>query len=896
LDAFFDTCLEMLCVADLEGRFVRVNEAWGRLLGYEPGELAGRSFMSFVHPEDLEATRGALGELSEDRLVERFTNRYRAADGSYRCIEWRSRRVGEHVFAAARDTTEERRREAELVRLTRRLEESQAVAGVGSWAYEPSTGEIFWSKEIYRIFGRDESLPAPEYAEAVRYYDDESEERVRAAIAQTARDGTPYDLVLRLRDDSRGVRFVRAEGRARRGEGGVVVGLYGTAMDVTEQVRRERDLRELSERLEESQAVANVGSWTHDLVTGKVSWSRQLFHINGRDPDGPLPGFDGVLADYDDESAKLLDAAVREAAVNGTPYELVLRTRHGRNGVRFVRAKGRARRDAAGRVIGLYGTAMDVTAEVERERELRLLMERLEESQEVASVGSWAYDLATGGVSWSRQMFNIYGYDPAGAPPDYEGVLADYDDESAERLDGVVGEAVANGTPYEVVLKTRHGRNGVRYIKAKGRARRDADGAVVGLYGTAMDVTQQVEREAALRDARAEAEAASRAKGSFLANMSHEIRTPMTAILGYADLLHTLPREDLSADLIADAIETIRKNGAHLLALINDILDMSRIEAGKMTIESHAFDPRGLATEVVDLLASKASARAIGFGADFEGDLPPGVIGDTVRVRQVLLNLAGNAIKFTDAGSVRVGVAWMDGGPNEGRLLLSVLDTGIGMTGEQVRQVMTGDAFTQADSSMSRRYGGSGLGLRICRELVALMGGRIDVSSEVGHGTEFRVELPMRRARTTGGSGPEPDEATAVADRTMRGLRILLAEDGVDNQRLIRTRLERLGAAVSVVEDGQAAVRAVRQHAVAGAPFDLVLMDMQMPVMDGYEAARALSREHPGLPVVALTAHAMSGDRERCLAAGCVDYLTKPIEIEALVGVCSRWTARRKTA
>ncbi len=555
-------------------------------------------------------------------------------------------------------------------------------------------------------------------------------------------------------------------------------------------------------------------------------------------------------------------------------------------------------RDEAGRIVGLYGTALDVTAEVERERELRSLTDRLEESQAVANVGSWAFDLTTGEVSWSRQLFRIYGRDPADGPPDYEGVLSDYDGESAPMLDAMVREAVQNGTPYEAVLKTRHGHHGVRFVRAKGRARRDDHGAIVALFGTVMDVTEQIEREEELRRARAAAESASQAKGSFLANMSHEIRTPMTAILGYADLLHTLPREELSTDLIGDAIETIRRNGTHLLALINDILDMSKIEAGKMTLERRAFDPRSLVSDIVDLLASKASMRAIGFGAAFDDALPDALSGDAVRVRQVVLNLAGNAVKFTDAGRVGIGVSWRADEGDEGWLSIEVSDTGIGMSPDQVDEVMSGDAFTQADSSMSRRYGGSGLGLRICRELVSLMGGRIRVSSEMGVGSVFRVELPMRLAVPGDVERNEPASGPAQARRAdaLLGVRVLVAEDGVDNQRLIRLHLERLGAQVTMVEDGRAAVDAVAERASVGNRFDLVLLDMQMPVMDGYEAARLLARDHPATPVIALTAHAMLGDRERCLRAGCVDYLTKPLDVDALAAACTRWSAQRLSA
>ncbi len=389
-------------------------------------------------------------------------------------------------------------------------------------------------------------------------------------------------------------------------------------------------------------------------------------------------------------------------------------------------------------------------------------------------------------------------------------------------------------------------------------------------------------RSSDLREALTQAEQANQAKSEFLANMSHEIRTPMTAILGYAEVLldpNVLEEQSRSA------IHTIRRNGVHLLEIINDILDISKIEAGKLETERIACDPCRLLTDIDGLLRHRATEKGLAFEIGIEGGIPEEVRTDPTRLRQILINLIGNALKFTSAGFVRVTAAY-DGGQN--RLLITVADTGIGITSEQ--QDLLFRPFTQADQSTTRRYGGTGLGLTISKRLARLLGGDLTVESTPGVGSRFTVSIaagcPAGVRLRTKLASVTPDSLTPPAEvrRQLPNVRILLAEDGTDNQRLISYILKRAGAAVSVAADGQAAVEAACAADQAGQPFDIVLMDMQMPVLDGYGAAAELRRLGFDVPILALTAHAMTGDRERCLASGCNDYDTKPIDRSRLLG------------
>lgn len=401
------------------------------------------------------------------------------------------------------------------------------------------------------------------------------------------------------------------------------------------------------------------------------------------------------------------------------------------------------------------------------------------------------------------------------------------------------------------------------------------------LLHEAMMVARQVSGD--LERERTAAERASNAKSEFLANMSHELRTPMTAILGYADLMldPTLTPDDRTLHLA-----TVRRNGELLLALINDILDISKIEAGRMTVEEVATDPAQIAREVQSLLNVRAVAKGVLLRVEVAPDVPAIVASDPRRLHQILLNLVGNAVKFTDTGSVVLRCRVEQAG--EARLRFDIEDTGIGMSREQLGAIFR--PFTQADSSMSRRYGGTGLGLAISGRLASLLGGGISVESRPGAGSTFTLTLPMRPAAARSGAEPSTSKPRTLAgDRPLAGRRVLLAEDSPDNQRLIMHHLRKWGVAAVCVENGRLAVDAVCEAAVRNNPFELVLMDMQMPELDGYGAASLLRAKGWRGPIIALTAHAMAGDRERCIAAGCDDYLTKPIDPVQLAETCARW-------
>jgi len=407
-----------------------------------------------------------------------------------------------------------------------------------------------------------------------------------------------------------------------------------------------------------------------------------------------------------------------------------------------------------------------------------------------------------------------------------------------------------------------------------------------------------MELEAAMQQfqaARQDAEKASQSKSEFLANMSHEIRTPMTAILGYSQTL--LEDGDISVaprDRVA-AIHTICRNGDHLLQIINDILDISKIEAGKLEIERIGCSPVQLVADVKSLMQVRADAKNLPLNIEYIGGVPETIQSDPTRLKQILVNLIGNAIKFTETGGVRLVTRFVNTDPIGGTeaaepmIQFDIVDSGIGMTEQQVGELF--HAFTQADTSTTRKFGGTGLGLSITKRLAEMLGGDVTVYSKPGEGSTFRLRVTtgsldgvkmlddpataaIVQSETTASTNPDADELDCS---------VLLAEDGPDNQRLITYVLKKAGAEVTVVESGKLAMEAALTARDKGSPFDVILMDMQMPIMDGYEATGQLRQKGYAGPIIALTAHAMADDRQKCLDAGCDDYAPKPINREELI-------------
>jgi len=524
---------------------------------------------------------------------------------------------------------------------------------------------------------------------------------------------------------------------------------------------------------------------------------------------------------------------------------------------------------------------------------LRESEERLRLALDAGEMGSWELDLVTRTILSTEQTDRIVGCSPKSGRSSWAAFLDRVEIEDRPLVIASLDRALAVDAQYQVEFRSRRS-DGQRWLRAQGKSftsRPDGAKRVVGVLGDitghrlaqealrqANDLLEQrvAERTADLAAARAAAEAANEAKSQFLATMSHELRTPLTGLIGFADLLL---RGDFEPSGLRRYLNLQRDAARTLQVLIDDILDLSKIEAGKLELETVAFEPRALVAACEVLVGHSAATKGLGFHTAVDPAVPAWLEGDPTRLRQVMLNILTNAVKFTETGGIDLVVRIAGAGPS--RLRISVKDTGIGIPTDKLGRLF--QPFSQVDASTSRRFGGSGLGLAICNRLIELMGGEIGVESQNGRGSEFWFEVPLVSAVAPQAASTE--DATSLDGGTPR--RILLAEDSATIQILVSSILELAGHQVEIVANGAEAVRAASLDA-----FDLILMDLHMPVMDGFEAVRRIrAAEAAGrrIPIVALTANVMSGDVERCRAAGTDDFLAKPINMDQLLATIARF-------
>lgn len=524
--------------------------------------------------------------------------------------------------------------------------------------------------------------------------------------------------------------------------------------------------------------------------------------------------------------------------------------------------------------------ARDITEPKRVEGELRAGRAQLIEAQTIAKMGSWEWDIATDTTNWSAALFDLYGIQPEDSPSTLNGFLSQVHPHDRERVSEMVATALQTSKGSSFGHRVLRSDQSVRFHHVNLRVLLDEAGHPATLFGTAQDVTDRVQLEEELKQARDEALESVRLKSEFLANMSHEIRTPMNGVIGMTGLL-------LDTDLTAEQqefAETIRSSGDSLLTIINDILDFSKIEAGKLNFETLDFDLRNTIESTVELLAEHAHGKRIELASFVSHDVPVELRGDPGRLRQVLTNLIGNAIKFTELGEVIVRAQKEDETDSDVRIRFTVSDTGIGITEAATKNLFK--AFVQADGSMTRKYGGTGLGLAISKQLVELMGGQIGVTSVEERGSKFWFTATFDK-QLSHVVKPQPDL------QSLNGLNALIVDDNATNRKILSHQLDSWGTTHEEAESGTRALELLRAAASRGAAYDLAILDLMMPGMDGFELSRTIKSDPliAAIPLVLLTSYGQRGDGATAHEAGIAAYLAKPVRqsllFECLTNVIS---------
>ncbi len=646
----------------------------------------------------------------------------------------------------------------------------------------------------------------------------------------------------------------------------------------------ESKLRDSEQRFTLATEAAAEGIWDWDTRSGRVYMSprwKALLGYRDHELENSLEAWTSRVHPEDLSQAMVDLEAYMDGAIEH--YDKTVRVRHRDGHYRWIKNRWMAVRDDNGMAVRIVGTADDVTEEMRLREELE---DSERENRMLALVARYTHNAvvvtdAEGRTQWVNPGFErLTGYSLAEVRGGQPGALLQ-GPETDPRAVKLMGDRIVNRKPVQVDVINYRKSGQPYWVTLDIQPVMDEAGEVIHFVAIETDITERIETQLELEQARERAETANRAKSEFLANMSHEIRTPLTAIIGFAEA--SLDDGENSAER-HEHLQAIIDNGRHLKALIDDILDLSKIEADRIEIETLPVDLPDMLNGCQQGIRNLAQAKGLGFSLHLMPPLPLTIHTDPTRLKQVLYNLCNNAIKFTASGDVRMIVSC---DPTARQLTFSVFDPGIGMTAEQMERVF--EPFTQADASTTRRFGGTGLGLSISRRLARRMGGDIRVFSEPGLGSVFVTIVdtgPLEGVEWVRDPADRPcSQCDSEDDRPIPSVagRILLAEDNPYNQKLISLYLRKTGATVDIVDNGEQAV----EQALSD-DYDLILVDLQMPLMGGLEATELLRQTLYDGPIAALTAHSMAGDRDKALQAGCTDFLTKPVDWQALYRLIAR--------
>lgn len=899
-----------LIVLDTRGAIVWANRATLSSLGYSHEEFVGRALREFG--ESVDAADEIAAQLRAGKAIHAAPMPLRSNDGTVRSflldgVVTPSPRGALLARCVLRNVTGQMQLQDALGASERRLQALVVQSPVGVFLTDANGSCTFLNEKACELLGMSFVRASGFGWKDAIHPDDRiavAEDWRRAVVAEAL-----FQREFRYLRPNGSIVWVMGRAAPLRDTSGGVLEYVGTITDVTRLKETEEAYRESDRRFRTMADTAPVLICKQDAEGATTFLNRRWLEFRGRTEVEEYG--EGWLEGVHDEDRERVAREFDTGRLEPREFSLQFRLKRHDGVYRWVLQTAVPRRLADGTFVGYIGSCIDVTDQKEVEERIRLSEERYAIALRGSSDTLFDWDLTTGQIYQSAQMAETLGYDPqetasnldwfldALYPPDREGVWQ------------AVQDHLERDVPFDVEYRMRTKAGALRWFRSRGRAVRNEAAAAVRLAGSTIDVTverehreavlrhasetekarRQIERQAEtlsrqaeeLNEANEKVRAASRSKDAFLANMSHEIRTPLNVVLGMTDLVLETEMTDDQRELLRN----VRTSGEHLLTLIDDVLDFSKIEAGKLRLDSVDFSIVECVRQSVQMFASSAGQKGLELQTVIADDVPETVRGDSHRIRQILLNLIGNAIKFTAQGSVSTTVKLCpaNGESPTHRLHFTIADTGTGISEAQLLTIF--QPFEQGDGSRTRQFGGTGLGLSIVRRLVEMMNGRTWVESQPQQGSRFHFEIELAAANAT---TLTPSPVAVAEDAVQAGplpvglptLRVLVAEDNAMNQNLIVRILKTAGHDVTVVSDGAAAV-----SAVARSSFDLLLMDMQMPVVGGIEATGLIRdaerrSQRRRTPIVALTANAMRGDREACLNAGMDGYVPKPIRREVL--------------
>ncbi|MDO8176813.1 MAG: PAS domain-containing protein [Undibacterium sp.] len=864
----------IVSVADSAGNITYVNNKFCEVSGYSEDELLGqnhRILKSGEHPpafyDDMWHTISG-GDIWSGEVCNR-----RKDGQSY----WVESSIVPFVDAGGlpyqyisirTDINQLKLHEKVLRTSEERLRRGQAYANIGTWDWNIETGELFWSERIAPLFGHAQGTLDTTYENFVNAIHPDDRSTVLDAINACIERDTPYQIEHRVVWPDGTVRWLLERGAVTRDVSGKASHMLGVVQDIHSSKQAELALAESEKRLQEAQSMARLGHWEAVIESGELYWSEEIFHIFGRDPATFKPSVEAFQAAVHPDDRTLVSDSERRSEQTGI-HDVMHRIVRPDGTVRYVHELAHADRSAEGKILRLSGTVQDTTEFMQAKEQLRQSEERFAFAVEGAGDGIWDWNMGTGEMPLSGHYEAMLGYNKGELTPTVDAWVASVHPDDIARVQQNLQDYLEGMLPvYVVELRLRCEDGGYKWILCRGTVvARDGEGKPERMIGIHSDIGKQKEAQAELEVARESAERANQAKSDFLSSMSHELRTPMNAIIGFAQMLEY--DSTLNPDQLEN-VEEILKGGRYLLELINEVLDLAKIEAGRVDLSLESVDLADLIEDCRQMIMPLATARRLVFDLDISQGAA--VRADRFRLKQALLNLLSNAVKYNrEAGSICLSAHPVDGA----RLRIAVADTGAGILAERIAELFL--PFNRLDAQYSE-VEGTGIGLTITRQLVELMGGTVGVDSQVGAGTTFWIELPSEtltetysRAEVTSAGG------TPLADSHTREHLILCIDDNPVNLKLIAQMLgTRRHIHLITAHTPQLGI----ELALARRP-ELILLDINMPSMNGYQVLEIFkaNKSLQAIPVIAVTANALARDIERGRAAGFTKYLTKPLDL-----------------
>jgi PAS domain S-box-containing protein len=867
---FFKLSPDIMVIADPNGAFKAVNPTTTALLGYSEGELLSKPFIDFIHPDDKQSTLDEMASQIKIGSSLNFENRYKRKNGSYILLSWCSyfnKKEG-ITYATARDVTIERMIEIELLKAKEKAEESEKKfrnlfenSPIAKSITEID-GSLLVNKSFCDILGYSKKELETKKWEEITFPE---EIEKTDEIVQSLLKGTNIQERFEKRYVHKNGNIIYAEVSTflQRDNNNNPQYFITSFNDVTLRKKAEKEREQFFNFFKLSPDIMVIadpfGAFkaVNPATTELLGYSEEVLLSK--------PYIDFVHPDD-------IQITQEEAGQNIHGYTLNFENRYKSKDGSYILLSWSSYFSKEEGIT--YATARDVTSERMIEIELLNAKEKaernekeLKKAQQIAHVGSWYMDIKTNEVVWTEELYKMYGFDPLFTVPSYTEHQKLFTAESWEILSKSVTNIRETGIPYEHELKIVKEDGSKGWVWVRGETVLDKENKIIGLWGAAQDITEKKQSEIELIEAKEHAEESDRLKSAFLANMSHEIRTPMNGILGFSDLLKT---PNLSGEVQQQYIQIIEKSGMRMLNIINDIISISKIESGVMEVNLKASNINEQ-IEYIDTLF-KPEAEAKGITLSFNKSLSlkeANVKTDHEKLNAILASLVKNAIKYTLSGSIEFGyMLKKDTEPVE--VEFYVKDTGIGI--DKDRQEAIFERFIQADILDKDAFHGAGLGLSISKAYVELLGGKIWVESEIGRGSIFYFTLPYD-VETKVDVESIIDYPDRELETSLKKLKILIVDDDEKSSWLLGLMLKKLDKQVLYAENGLEAVEVCRNNP----DIDLILMDIQMPVMNGYEATRQIREFNNEVVIITQTAFALSGDREKSLAAGCNDYISKPI-------------------